>query len=67
MICPKGESELTYNKIDVSAPSMEIRNYTCSKCGTNYERFIGRNNLGLIRHDAIYEIKKDDSYGERWE
>lgn len=67
MICPKCECELTYKEIDVSAPSMEIRNYICPKCGAFYERYIGRSRYGLIRHDALYETDKDGNYGERWE
>ena len=67
MKCPNCKSELTYDSIDVTVPSMERRYYTCGLCRKYYERFVERNSIGLIKHDTIYETDKDGNYLDKWD
>lgn len=67
MKCPKCKSELKYKAVDNTSKSMEIRYYVCQECAIPLERFIARNNIGLIKSDDLYELDKDGNYIDRWD
>lgn len=67
MKCPHCKRTLLYNSLDTTVSTMEKRYYNCINCNRQFERIIGRNALGLVKHDTIYEVDSLGNYLDKWD
>lgn len=67
MICPNCKTILNLDGLDETISTLETRKYHCNSCKIHYKRYISRNSLGLIKHDALYELDTDGYPVAAWD